>query len=154
MNRNLVSLALETKQLEKDNKTYVLDFDNVIVATEKQDAKMSYKGIKGYHPNIAFVGRIPVHIENHNGNTPARYAQAETLKRCFENLEEQHICIAHFRADSASYQKEVISLVPKKWPPLNNKPSKLVMVGRRGIWLHGPTRTGKTYQALENKKKS
>jgi hypothetical protein len=114
LNKILVALAIETKQLEKENKTYTLDFDNVVVATEKQDAKMSYKGIKGYHPNIAFVGRIPVHIENHNGNTPARYAQAETLKRCFENLEEQNISIEHFRADSASYQKEVINLVSQK----------------------------------------
>jgi Transposase DDE domain group 1 len=114
LNKNLISLAIETQQLNKENKAYVLDFDNVVVATEKQDAKMSYKGIKGYHPNISFVGRIPVHIENHNGNTPARYAQAETLKRCFENLEEQHISIAHFRADSASYQKEVINVVSKK----------------------------------------
>lgn len=114
LNKSLIALAIETKQLENENKTYTLDFDNVVVATEKQDAKMSYKGIKGYHPNIAFVGRIPVHIENHNGNTPARYAQAETLKRCFENLEEQNISIEHFRADSASYQKEVINLVSQK----------------------------------------
>jgi hypothetical protein len=114
LNKSLVSLAIETRQLKTDNKTYTLDFDNVVVATEKQDAKMSYKGVKGYHPNIAFVGRIPVHIENHNGNTPARYEQAETLKRCFKNLEEQYINIEHFRADSASYQKEVINLVSKK----------------------------------------
>jgi Transposase DDE domain group 1 len=114
LNKSLVALAIETQQLNKENKTYILDFDNVVVATEKQDAKMSYKGVKGYHPNIAFVGRIPVHIENHNGNTPAKYDQAATLERCFENLEEQNISIAHFRADSASYQKEVIKLISQK----------------------------------------
>ncbi len=36
------------------------------------------------------------------------------LKRCFENLEQQNISIEHFRADSASYQKEVINLVSQK----------------------------------------
>lgn len=114
LNKSLVAIGVETKQLRNKIKNYVLDFDNVVVATEKQDAKTSYKKVKGYHPNIAFIGRIPVHIENHNGNTPARYEQADTLKRCFENLEEQQIGIEHFRADSASYQKEVINLIVQK----------------------------------------
>jgi len=114
LNKSLVALGIKTKQLQSDVANYTLDFDNVIVATEKQDAKMSYKMIKGYHPNFAFIGRLPVHIENHNGNTPAKYAQAETLKRCFDNLDSHQIKIEHFRADSASYQKEVIDLVSEK----------------------------------------
>ena len=114
INKSLVSLCIETGLLQKQEKNYTLDFDNVVIATEKQDAKMSYKKIKGYHPNIAFIGTLPVHIENHNGNTPARYDQLSTLKRCFDNLEEQDILIDHFRADSASYQKEVIELVSQK----------------------------------------
>lgn len=114
MNKSLVALGVETNQLSKSTKNHTLDFDNVVIATEKQDAKMSYKGIKGYHPNIAFIGRIPVHIENHNGNSPARYGQAETLKRCFDNLDIHEIKIENFRADSASYQKEVIDLVSQR----------------------------------------
>jgi hypothetical protein len=54
---------------------------------------------------------LPVHIENHNGNTPAKYKQKETLERCFNNLNINNIKIEHFRADSASYQKEVVELV-------------------------------------------
>jgi len=80
---------------------------------DKQDAKLSYKKTKGYHPNIAFIGRIPVHIENHNGNTPARFEQKETLERCFSNLQKQNITIEHFRGDSASYQADVIEEVEK-----------------------------------------
>lgn len=114
LNKSLVSICVQTKQLQSNNKTYTLDFDNVVVATEKQDAKMSYKMLKGYHPNIAFIGRLPVHLENHNGNTPAKYAQEETLKRCFDNLDSNGIKIANFRADSASYQKEVIELVSQR----------------------------------------
>jgi Transposase DDE domain group 1 len=75
---------------------------------------MSYKNVKGYHPNLAFIGSLPVHIENHNGNTPARYQQTQTLTRCFDSLEKEGVSIAHFRADSASYQKEVIDLVNEK----------------------------------------
>jgi hypothetical protein len=110
----LVALAIKTKQLQEDKQGYVMDFDNVVIPTEKQDAKLSYKMVKGYHPNMAFIGRIPVHIENHNGNTPAKYQQAETLNRLFDNLDKHHIKIEHFRADSASYQKDVFDLVTKR----------------------------------------
>jgi hypothetical protein len=114
LNNGLVSLCVKAGLLEKGTKDYTLDFDNVVIATEKQDAKMSYKNVKGYHPNLAFIGSLPVHIENHNGNTPARYQQTQTLTRCFDSLEKEGVSIAHFRADSASYQKEVIDLVNEK----------------------------------------
>lgn len=114
LNSSLVALCIETKQLQKNSRKYTLDFDNVVIATEKQDARTSYKKIKGYHPNISFVGRLPVHIENRNGNTPARYEQYETLQRCFYNLDLHEIKIENFRADSASYQKDVVELVSQK----------------------------------------
>ena len=113
-NSNLIGLAVKTKQLNSGELGYILDFDNVVMENEKQDAKLSYKKTKGYHPNIAFIGRIPVHIENHNGNTPARFEQNQTLERCFDNLENHNIQVEHFRADSASYQKEVIETVEKR----------------------------------------
>lgn len=113
-NEALVSLGVKTKQLNVGEQGYILDFDNVVVENGKQDAKLSYKKAKGYHPNIAFIGRIPVHIENHNGNTPARFEQFQTLERCFENLNKHNIKIEHFRADSASYQMDVINAM-KTW---------------------------------------
>ena len=108
MNETLVALAVKTKQLYPACTDYTLDFDNVIVENDKQDAKYTYKHSKGYHPALAFVGRISVHIENRNGNTPARYGQKETIQRCFANLHKQNIRIKNFRADAASYQEEVI----------------------------------------------
>ena len=114
MNQTLVGLAVRTNQLSVYKTENTLDYDNVITEHEKQDALYTYKNSKGYHPGIAFIGRIPVHIENRNGNTPARYEQKETLQRCFDNLDEQHITIKHFRADAASYQKEVIELAEKR----------------------------------------
>ena len=95
---------------QKEN---TLDFDNVITENEKQDAEYTYKHSKGYHPNMAFIGRIPVHIENRNGNTPAKYQQKETIERCFDNLKKHNLKIKNFRADAASYQKEVIELAEK-----------------------------------------
>jgi len=109
-NNALVELCVKTGQLKKDDK-HILDFDNVVLENKKQDAKKSYKNTNAYHPNFSFIGRNPIHIENHNGNTPAKYRQIETLKRCFKNLNANEIKIEHFRADSASYQKEVVEFV-------------------------------------------
>jgi hypothetical protein len=108
MNETLVALAVKTNQLSAQGKEYTLDYDNVIIEHDKQDAQYTYKHSKGYQPGMAFIGRIPVHIENRNGNTPARFEQNETLQRCFDNLHKQNLKIKHFRADAASYQKEVI----------------------------------------------
>ena len=52
INELLVALCVKTGQLDKSVKNYILDFDNVVVANEKQDAKKSYKKINGYHPNF------------------------------------------------------------------------------------------------------
>jgi hypothetical protein len=112
MNQSLVGLGVKSGLLKAGGDNgYTLDFDNVIIEHDKQDAMRTYKNSRGYHPNLAFVGRIPVHIENHNGNTPAQYGQCETLKRCFENFKQADVRISAFRADAASYQKELIPLV-------------------------------------------
>jgi len=112
LNRLLVSVAKKCKQLHVSHEQgYTLDYDNVVIENEKQDAKFSYKKTKGYHPGFAFIGRIPVHIENRNGNTPARYGQKEVLSRCLDNLNQEGIPVAAFRGDSASYQKQVIELM-------------------------------------------
>jgi hypothetical protein len=114
MNETLVGLAVKTGLLKTGNHGYTLDFDNVVIENDKQDARYTYKkGVKGYHPNLGFIDRIPVHIENHNGNTPAAYEQKQTLERCFENMKKAGVHITNFRADSASYQKEVITLAKK-----------------------------------------
>jgi len=39
MNELLVELGIKTGQLDKSTKNYILDFDNVVVANEKADAK-------------------------------------------------------------------------------------------------------------------
>lgn len=114
MNEALIKFGIQTQQLTTECDDYILDYDNVIIENDKQDAAKTYKHTKGYHPGIAFIGRIAVHIENHNGNTPARFEQAQTLERCFDNLDKNNIRIKHFRADAASYQKDVIELVTRK----------------------------------------
>ena len=114
LNKALVNLCVYNQQLTSQEKNYVLDYDNVVVPTEKQDAKKSYKKTYGYHPGIAFVNDLPVHIENRNGNTPARYGQKDLLSECFDNLKSRDITIAKYRGDSASYQKNVVDFLEEK----------------------------------------
>ncbi len=111
LNKTLVALCVKTNQLSKTDNNLILDYDNVVIANNKQDALNSYKGDKAYHPGFGFINHLPIHIENHNGNTPAKYRQVQTLENCFDNLEAHQIKITHFRADSASYQQKVLELV-------------------------------------------
>ena len=114
LNKTLVALCVKTNQLSKTDDNLIFDFDNVVIENDKQDSKKSYKNTNAYHPSLGFIERLLVHIENHNGNTPAKYRQDKTLKSCFDNLDAHQIKITHFRADSASYQQKVLELVDQR----------------------------------------
>jgi hypothetical protein len=111
LNDLLIGACVKLNMLKPEVKDYVLDFDNVVLNNDKQDAKTSYKMTKAYHPNFANIGNCTVYFENRNGNTPAKYAQKEALETCFNNLKSRGINIKSFRGDAASYQKEVIDVL-------------------------------------------
>ena len=100
----------KTNQLNTKQE-HTLAYDNQVIATEKYDARRTYKKCEGYQPGVASIGKNIVYIEGRNGNSPAKYRQEETLTRAFSLLDQQGICIKHFRADSASCQQKGISLV-------------------------------------------
>lgn len=93
-----------------------IDYDNTIVFNEKQDSKMTYKKNYGYQPGVCTVNEEHIlYIENRNGNSDAKSFQVDTLKRVFDLLDSKKIKkIDCFRADAASYQFDVISLLRKK----------------------------------------
>lgn len=99
---------------------HVLDYDNTILPCEKSDAKKSYKkgqdgrSIKGYQPGVATIKDLVVFVEQRNGNSVAGAAQAQTLKRLFELMDQFEINITKFRADSASYQWEIMHLLHER----------------------------------------
>lgn len=113
LNHLLVKALLKTKQLDKMS-SYTLDYDNQVIATEKHDAAKTYKKCEGYQSGIASIGQHIVYIEGRNGNSPAKYKQKETLQRTLSLLETERVKINRFRADSASYQKEVVDLVTQE----------------------------------------
>lgn len=110
LNELMVAALRATGQLSKTG-SYTLDYDNQVIATEKWDAARTYKKCHGYQPGIATIDGMPVYIEGRNGNSPATFAQSETLERMFERLSGHDVRIARYRADSASYQQDVIDLV-------------------------------------------
>ena len=108
LNQLLLKALSKTNQLNTKQE-HTLAYDNQVIATEKYDARRSYKKCEGYQPGVASIGKNIVYIEGRNGNSPAKYQQEETLTRAFSLLDQQGICIKHFRAASASYQQKALS---------------------------------------------
>lgn len=110
-NELLPSLCVKLGLIPQDTEGLTLDFDHVINENEKWDSKKTYKFTNGYNPCFANIGECTVYYENKNGNSPAKFRQKESFEKCFKNLTTNNIKVSFFRADSASYQKEVISLM-------------------------------------------
>ena len=106
---NVKSLLL-TGQLEKDQ-YYDFDYDNQIIATEKYDAKHTYKKKKGYFPGVATIGDKIVYIENRDGNANVKFEQAATLTRAYKTLNDNGIKVNRSRMDAGSYAIEIIKVV-------------------------------------------
>ena len=96
-----------------DSAELVVDYDNTIIFNRKKDSRMTYKKDYGYQPAICFINEHNVlYVENRNGNSGAKSFQADTLTRMFNHLESNSVrCIDRFRADSASYQYDVVRLL-------------------------------------------
>ncbi len=106
---NIKSLLL-TNQLHK-GACYDFDYDNQVIATEKYDAKNTYKHTKGYFPGVASIGDKIVYIENRDGNANVKFEQAATLDRAYKLLNENDIQIHRSRMDAGSYSKDIIEVV-------------------------------------------
>lgn len=92
----------------------ILDYDNTVIHTNKADSKYSYLNKKGYCPGVGFLNNQVVYVENRNGNSDAGSHQAQTLQRMFDLLNQHKIKIHSFRADSASYQWDILKLLVKQ----------------------------------------
>jgi hypothetical protein len=106
---NVKSLLL-TGQLQ-DGGCYDFDYDNQIIATEKYDAKNTYKKVKGYSPGVATIGDKIVYIENRDGNANVKFEQAATLTRAYTVLEDNGIKVNRSRMDAGSYAKDIVDVV-------------------------------------------
>jgi len=91
-------------------KGYTLDIDATGIEAEKQSAKMTYKGFTGYMPMVGHLAEngLVLGDEFRHGNDAPAARNLEFIKYCEQQLSKgKHI--KAFRADSASYQAEIIN---------------------------------------------
>jgi len=110
---NKLNLKLIKRMGGVNKKNLILDYDNTIITTEKSDSRMTYIKQKGYCPGVGIIGDQIVYIENRNGNSDAQTYQDKTVNRMFKLLKSEGIKVNVFRADSASYQLQVIEAAKK-----------------------------------------
>lgn len=92
---------------------YTLWSDPTIIESDKTDAQMTYKGVKGYKPVITAFKELPViaHHEFRAGNVTG--VGIEALEAAFEILPEGKR-IRHISLDSEYYTAEVINFIDGK----------------------------------------
>lgn len=89
---------------------YTLDADAMQIEGEKQQAEWTYQGVKGYMPLLGFLFETPVCLleEFREGNVAPQVGQLTFYRGCQRRMPPGKR-IAYYRADSASYQAELIN---------------------------------------------
>ena len=89
---------------------YTLDADAMQIEAEKQEAAFTYQGVKGYMPMSGFLFETSVclHEEFREGNVAPQAGQLAFYRECQRRMPKDKR-IAAYRADSASYQAELIN---------------------------------------------
>ena len=98
---------------------YTLDADATGIYGEKADAFYTYKGDKGYMPMLGFLYELGICIydEFREGNVAPAYGHFNFYRECKARMPRGKT-IGRFRADSASYQADLVNDLDKdkvKW---------------------------------------
>jgi hypothetical protein len=106
VNRKVLKRALKRKGI----KGYTLDIDATGIEAEKEMAKMTYKGYRGYMPMVGHLAEngLIVGDEFRDGNDSPGSRNLEFLQYCERQLPKGKR-IKAFRADSAAYQADVLN---------------------------------------------
>jgi len=89
---------------------YTLDADAMQIEAEKQEAHHTYQGVKGYMPLLGFLFETPICLQEEfrEGNVSPGSGQLGFYQSCQARMPSDKR-IAFYRADSASYQAELIN---------------------------------------------
>ncbi len=89
---------------------YTLDIDASQVVAEKQEAKWTYKGERGYMPIVGHLAQngLVIGEEFREGNDSPGARNLQFIKYCARQMPKGKR-IAHLRADSATYQASVFN---------------------------------------------
>jgi len=91
-------------------KGYTLDIDATGIVAEKQSAKMTYKGFKGYMPIVGHIAEngLVLGDEFREGNIAPASGNLAFIKYCVRQMPKGK-SIKFLRSDSAAYQAEIIN---------------------------------------------
>jgi len=94
---------------------YTLDIDATGIEAEKQSAKMTYKGFKGYMPIVGHLAEngLIVGDEFRAGNDSPSARNLSFIKHCARQMPKGKSVTA-LRSDSAAYQAEIINYCEQK----------------------------------------
>lgn len=94
---------------------YTLDIDATGIEAEKETAKMTYKGFKGYMPIVGHLAENGLIIgeEFREGNVAPAAKNFEFIKHCIAQMPHGKT-IKYLRADSAAYQADIINFCENK----------------------------------------
>jgi len=100
-------------------KEYTLDADATEIIAEKNEANYTYKGNKGYMPMAGFLyeAKLCIYDEFREGNTSPAFGQKAFYAECKKRMPKGKK-IKAYRADSASYQAELLNTLEEdgvKW---------------------------------------
>jgi hypothetical protein len=111
VNQGLLKRAMRYDGIEG----YTLDIDATGIEAEKRSAKMTYKGFKGYMPMVGHLAEngLVVGDDFRDGNVAPAARNLEFLIYCQRQMPKGKK-IKAFRADSASYQADIINHCDKE----------------------------------------
>ncbi len=111
VNRRVLKRALK----KEGRKDYTLDIDATGIESEKESAKMTYKGYPGYMPMVGHLAEngLVVGDEFREGNDSPVSRNLEFLQYCRRQMPKGKR-IKAFRSDSAAYQAKVINYCQDK----------------------------------------
>lgn len=113
LNEMLVDSALKLGLLKK-NVGYVLDYDTTIINNKIRGSKSHYEKRTGYNPAIALINKIPLIIENRNGDSSPAFKLAETVGEIIDILIKKGITIDYVRIDGAAHSEYFTDMINKK----------------------------------------
>jgi Transposase DDE domain group 1 len=88
---------------------YTLDYDGHIIENTKADNAFTYKHTQGYYPVVLSIDKLPVFVQNRNGNTPEQYNQLLLIKQTLSRCAQVGITVKKFRSDACCYQKDTVA---------------------------------------------
>ncbi len=106
-NSLLTKLCRQTGLLKQGQK-YTMDYDGHIIENNKLDNAFTYKNSEGYYPVLCSINKLPIYLQNRNGNTPESYNQKSSIAAALEQCMGQKITVNKFRADACCYEKDTI----------------------------------------------